>query len=724
VKTLSWTVVAACIFVVAPSARAALPQETAGSIHQYLEMQYGSVKQSPIATGILYDLALPISHIADFNGGNTAPPAGLSEWLQVAFELRHAALVPTGLPEDNILRDLGRSGNREHVYPLAFLNYRYNRIRPGIPLDSAFHIEDGNVTSMNPDAFMEERVFVAAALHATTYRGASTRFHVDLHSLYFSNDRRAPEKVEMDFDDGAGFRQVPHSGDIVIHYATTGRRLIRAQVTQSDGVRLFSEFPFDVITLTTPNPTETWDVQATIPYNGQYSTGQAYVYLSDIHDTLTNPIVVSEGFDLFNDMNWDELYALLNQQNLVETVRAMGYDAVVLNYTNATDYIEANAFLMEALLERVQQTIPPGRTISLIGPSMGGLTTRYALDYMETNAIPHHVRTWISFDSPQNGAVIPLGLQYWMQFFAPYSSSAAFLRDALNSPAAREMLLAHFTVPPSNTPGPDPLRATLVSDLAAVGGYPTMLRKVAVANGSGYGMNSGFNPGAQIILYEYSSLFVTVTGDAWALNNAASQQIFNGRYRIFPITDVQQSVTVQPTWPWDDAPGGLRNSMYQMDTSAVPVGDIIALYDNHCFIPTISSLALDMQDPFFDIANAPNLYSLTPFDSLYYPAENQDHVTITPQNLWWFISEACDSLSVPTVVISGDSSGTRLNWSPTVGAQSYRVYSTTDVNTWPSLYASTADTAWVDPNSSDLLKFYRVLATTDPATPAVAMRRH
>jgi hypothetical protein len=61
--------------------------------------------------------------------------------------------------------------------------------------------------------------------------------------------------------------------------------------------------------------------------------------------------VVVEGFDLDNSMNWDELYALLNQQNLLEDLRADGYDAVVLNFSDATDYLQRNAFVLVDLLQ-------------------------------------------------------------------------------------------------------------------------------------------------------------------------------------------------------------------------------------------------------------------------------------------------------------------------------------------------------------------------------------
>ena len=50
------------------------------------------------------------------------------------------------------------------------------------------------------------------------------------------------------------------------------------------------------------------------------------------------------------------------------------------------------------------------------------------------------MRTFLSYDAPQRGANIPLGLQYWVDFFSGQSADAAYFRDRLNTPAARQML--------------------------------------------------------------------------------------------------------------------------------------------------------------------------------------------------------------------------------------------------------------------------------------------
>lgn len=271
---------------------------------------------------------------------------------------------------------------------------------------------------------------------------------------------------------------------------------------------------------------------------------------------------------------------------------------------------------------------------------MGGLVGRYALAYMEANDIDPRVRNFISFDSPQKGANIPLGLQYWVQFFSSQSEDAAYMLGRLNTPAARQLLVYHLTDPAGATAEPDPLRTSFLADLAAVGDYPVGFRKVAVANGSGAGADQGFPAGDQIIYYEYNSFLVDIRGNVWAVPNGGSQMIFQGLVdMIWPLPDDQLNVSVGGTRPYDSAPGGWRASMVALDTTQAPYGDIVALHPAHCFIPTVSALALDTDDLFYDIAGDPDLLARTPFDTLYYPAVNQEHVTITTESAAWFRAE-------------------------------------------------------------------------------------
>jgi hypothetical protein len=602
-----------------------------------------------ITTGILYDRVLPLSGIERFDGGEGAKPVTLELWKQMYYEMYRASLDEPPWPDlrsivaigdrSTYRAMMGRASSRAGVVPIALMNLSYERIRADALEKGSLAIENGYLVESGGKPYVTKRVFAAAALLPSTHRGERVGFEFS-NELYIANDDRSIAWIEIDFDDGTGYRGARFDEVCSARYTVTGKKLIRVRAHYEGGTVLYAAFEFLVEHLQTPLPHDTIQVTAAVPFEGGYGTGEAYVYLSDLNATITNPVVVVEGFDIDNTMNWDELYQLLNQQELIETLRADGFDAVVLNFTDATDYIQKNAYVVVELVQQVVSSILPDQDIAVIGASMGGLAARYALAYMEREGMEHGARVFISFDAPQEGANIPLGLQYWMEFFSGESAEAAFLRDRLNSPAARQMLVYHFTDPPASTGDCDPLRTAFIGDLEDVGGYPVGLRKVAIANGSGWGTNQGFNAGDQIILYEYSSFLVDITGNVWAVPDGGSRIIFDGLMDlIWPLPDSEMQVTVSGTEPYDNAPGGSRASMTQMDNTEAPYGDIMALHGSHCFIPTISALDLDTYDLFYDIAGDPDIMDITPFDEIYYPAVNEEHITITEENAEWFIGE-------------------------------------------------------------------------------------
>jgi hypothetical protein len=389
-------------------------------------------------------------------------------------------------------------------------------------------------------------------------------------------------------------------------------------------------FPPIEVTGVVPTPDDTLEITATVPYLGTPGTGRAYVVLAPGHATITNPIVAVEGFDLDNSMDWDELYTLLNREGLLDSLVGRGYDAVVLDFTDATTHIQRNAFVFTELLTQVEAQIAPSQTVAVVGASMGGLVARYGLSWLETNAIPHRVRTYVSFDTPHKGANIPLGLQHWVDFFSGQSADAAIFRDLLNTPAARQMLALHFGSTAGTTAAPDPMRAQLAADFAAVGGYPQDLRRVAFANGTGDGTGQGYAPGTKVIDYNYSNLLVTIKGDVWALPSPGPATVFQGRIRIFLIQDTQKTVTIAGAKPYDSAPGGTRASMAQLGAVTAPYGDIVSLHDSHCFVPTVSALDLDDTDLYLNVAALADPAAASPFDAVYWAATNEEHVFISP----------------------------------------------------------------------------------------------
>ncbi|MEX2303405.1 MAG: hypothetical protein WD733_20860 [Bryobacterales bacterium] len=198
----------------------------------------------------------------------------------------------------------------------------------------------------------------------------------------------------------------------------------------------------------------------------------------------------------------------------------LGYDVYSLDWCDPNTLIQRNAsVLMEALDIVRGGTFPDNPSWSaaplgedekliVIGGSMGGLVSRYALSYLENKGEDHGVDLFVSFDAPQEGAYLPIGLQHLAEFLDigpavgatvkrlhdkifenetdPESSLFTTLRElrGAETPAARQMLLVHKDGP--LTSGPTEDFEDLFDELDDLG-YPNAegLRTVAIANGSG-----------------------------------------------------------------------------------------------------------------------------------------------------------------------------------------------------------------------------------------------
>jgi hypothetical protein len=570
---------------------------------------------------------LSLAGIERLDGSVTADQGDTRRFLQAFDEMRRIYGTPSAWPDPRA-RGFGRTGSPRQI-AIGLLDLPYSETGPDGRREALLRAPDARSGPL-------QRAFVMAPLVARTLRGASVTFRLDPREVVSDWRGRAP-RIEFDADDGRGFRPLAVGGTLEVAYAWTGIRTLRLRAIGADGATRLATARFEVAGLVVPDPDDTLHVTGA-SYAGGTASGEGYVRLADGHTSITQPVVVVEGFDLDNSLDWDGLYEQLSQQDLLETLRGEGFDLIVLNFDDATDYVQRNAFVLVDLIDQVRAIAPPGQTIALVGASMGGLVGRYALAWMESQGMPHDVRTFIAFDSPQRGANIPLGIQYWFNFFAGQSVDAAQLRDILNSPAARQMLVYHFKEPATSTGAPDPLRGTMDAELATLG-YPTQCRNVAVANGSGIGLSQGFDPGEPIVQWDYDIVIIVIHGNVWAVPNGTNTQIFQGRqYALFSLNQTL-NVSVSGTAPYDGAPGGSRNSMQQMDETAAPYGDIVALFASHCFIPTVSAVDFATADLFHDIVNDPALATSTPFDAVYLPDSNQAHVTITPQNAVWLTNE-------------------------------------------------------------------------------------
>lgn len=632
------------VLALAPSSAGASADVTPGRgapgpIGEGLSRALESLPPDLAPSGLLLDRSLSLVDATRFDGASAASAANRASFRQLVFQLARAAArgpAPSLASFDAIAREHRARG----TWPLALLDVRAERLRRDAFDTGALAARDGRVvvTTSGVPTVESHSIVAAAVLAPAIRRGADATFVLDPR-LVWSNAASPVSRIEADFADGASWRRLVPGQTVRVRWTSPGTKRVQLRLTRADGTRAHAALDVPVASLVAPLPDDTLAVVATQAHQGVYGTGRAYVRYGAGHTSLVNPIVVPEGFDLDNSMDWDPLFELLNQQGLADTLHARGFDAVVLDFTDSTRPIQENGFVLMELIRQVQAVLPAQGTLAVVGPSMGGLCSRYALAWMESHGLPHRVRTWVSFDTPHRGAVIPIGMQYWIDFFAGQSADADTFRMQLNTPAARQMLVQHYVNPAPLTPQADPARAVLLADFAAVGEWPAQPRRLSVANGSSRRTNQGFVPAAPLVRWNYSDLLVTIRGNVWALADQVADTVFDGRLRIL-FSDTRKSVTAVGSPPWDGAPGGWRASLAQLDTVDAPYGDIVSLHANHCFVPTISALAMtNTTDPFDDVAGDPDLLSHTPFDAVFVPDANEEHVAITPASAAWLLAE-------------------------------------------------------------------------------------
>ncbi len=199
----------------------------------------------------------------------------------------------------------------------------------------------------------------------------------------------------------------------------------------------------------------------TIPHLGK---GQYQIFYDNINGVLDKPFIIVDGFDPDDSNTIPILYNSLTYNaganNLLDDMRNQGMDVIILSFPTYTrtddgaliqggaDYIERNGLVLVNLLETINAQIPINSDCIVMGVSMGGLVSRYALTFMEQNSLEHNTGLWFSFDSPHRGANVPISLQYALNYIAEYSDDDDMRaqRDlTLNSPAAKQMLLDHYT---------------------------------------------------------------------------------------------------------------------------------------------------------------------------------------------------------------------------------------------------------------------------------------
>jgi Secretion system C-terminal sorting domain len=400
--------------------------------------------------------------------------------------------------------------------------------------------------------------------------------------------------------------------------------------------------------------------------------------------------------------------------NLVEEARDLGYDVIIVNYNKfetdfvtktihltggstttisvsektidgGGDYIQRNAQVFQKILDEVIAELsnplhPSSEDIVVIGPSMGGQITRYALRDYEIKNIPHRCRLWVSFDSPHLGANIPFGLQKTIETFAlrlGQTEALSTMKNSFAAPAANQMIISQIAHQPFeqncyiNQQGNSPLHLAYYNEINTMG-MPQFCRKIALVNGKLTG-GEYHQAGSRMFhldvfagKHKHWLLLNNITN--YATNQQPCENSVTIKYRklLYGTAVKWKDWDYNPFYgtmgPLDAAPGGMydvQDAFYSPIIGNIQINcntflgisgwNYQAGYafikdttHNMCFIPSYSSLAIKSHNIDWRLPiniGQPLCNNDTPFDNFYAPSENQSHTFLSKENVAWVKQE-------------------------------------------------------------------------------------
>ncbi|MFI6445705.1 hypothetical protein [Kitasatospora sp. NPDC050543] len=399
-------------------------------------------------------------------------------------------------------------------------------------------------------------------------------------------------------------------------------------------------------------PNTVWQLTGAWEYEGETATGTAAVYYGlapdgTPHEGLVNPMIFADGFN-FGESNLGDLYAHLDApysadgKRLLSQLLAAGVDVILLGFKVRHTHIQANAAVaVSAIRKAIADQQEGGAPLIVGGVSMGGLITRYALTWMENEGEDHNSRIYLSYDSPHNGAWIPVALQQLAYFFesVPDPSGKPKQAELIRSAAAQQLLWAW--VPNARDSGAvatwSEKRGKFLQDLKDIGWFPSKpgLRRIGVANGTGDGTTGPLLPDE--LVFDWTS-----PGIARAV--LRTQPAFGQLQEVVRMSALILGYRTSRTSeipPLDGAPGGTLAS-YGMLADALGA----TIDDRHrsgCFVPSVSAVALKYDPVTWDVDLTTNLNDLpagrSELDAFHCDTTNSEHSLVTESLAEWILAE-------------------------------------------------------------------------------------
>ncbi|HKK09984.1 MAG TPA: hypothetical protein VJ939_04065 [Bacteroidales bacterium] len=196
---------------------------------EIVDSLFQNIDHRKTTTGIFYDRVFPFAGLDRFNK-EKPDTSSYSHFIQAYSEINRAYTGRSELPMEvrELRRAIDRKLNAEgNIVPVGLLVYSFDKIDSHAFDKGKLNRENGKIVpgvSDHAELFTTREALVASPL-VKTISGSSITFMVSPRWL-FSNMNDKIRNLEIDFDDGSGFRKVNIGEEqmVSINYAKGGKR--------------------------------------------------------------------------------------------------------------------------------------------------------------------------------------------------------------------------------------------------------------------------------------------------------------------------------------------------------------------------------------------------------------------------------------------------------------------------------------------------------------------
>jgi hypothetical protein len=644
---------------------------------------FGQLDKNKIPDGILLDYGMEFTNLDEFNGVLSTNNYVTIKSLEEIYKTLLTSKISNnanGLVNPTVFKSNLKNNRAKGIIALSGLYFKYGKFKSNALTGNLINYSNGKFYDIPNKVPYETKQTFAITPAILKYSGLN--FQVKIPSnIFYSNNTSQIQSIQIDFNNGNGYVTLPFNQNITVNYTSEGLKTWKYKLNLTNGTSLYShskiniEEGYETYTYGSNNQQKSTTtgvsrypckkITATDSYLGKKASVNLTIDYIDGNNTITKPLIVAEGFDVGVILSPESEFGYSGYRNFRESLNDSGelnnlitgdnkeYDIIYVDWDNGVDYLQRNAFALEEVIKWVnQQKSIAGSTEPnvILGQSMGGVIGRWAMADMEERGLNHDTRLFISHDAPQQGANIPIAMQYMLrhidqQFLQTLAGTVISIFTnvddvftLLDTPATKQLLKnrANSNYGIENNEHDTFYNQLKNKGLNNSGGYPLNSRNIAISNGSECGETQDFNPGDDLLNINESvnlsylenlitpiALFwgvghgsfagsffnsvlnlISTSGkfnvnfNAKAIPYGTGNQIYKGEISYTKVILWLVSITTEITnlnknqpntvLPFDSYGGGYYNISNFIDTSTLPNG--VYLRDKFSFIPTASAL--------------------------------------------------------------------------------------------------------------------------------------